>query len=150
MAAVNNDPIFTRAADIQWNATSPILTSAMTAANVSGYNGTDANVALIFTADATNGGFVRSIRAKCCAITGTSAASVLRIFLNNGSANSTAANNSLIGEVTLPATAYSIAAASPDIEDFLNIPIPAGYKLYAGLGTAVTTGWSITVFAGKY
>lgn len=146
----NNDPIYSKVADIQWNGTSALLATAMTAANVSGFNGTDANAVLLFTADATNGGFVQKIRAKCCAITGTSAASVLRLFLNNGSTPATAVNNVLIGEVTLPATAYTIAAASPDIEYTLNMAIPPGYRIYGGLGTAVTTGWAVSVIGGKY
>lgn len=148
--AGNSDPIYTRVSDIQWNATSALLTSAMTAGNVSSYNGTDANVALLFTADATNGGYVQRVRAKCCALTGTSAASVLRLFLNNGSTNGTAANNVLIGEVGLPAVANTVVAATPDIEYTLNMAIPPGYKIYGGLGTAVTTGWAVSVIGGKY
>lgn len=146
----NNDPIYSKVADIQWNGTSALLTSAMTAGNVSSYNGTDANVALLFTADATNGGFVQKVRAKCCALTGTSSASVLRLFLNNGSTNGTAANNVLIGEVSLPAVANTVVAATPDVEYTLNIAIPPGYKIYGGLGTAVTTGWAVSVIGGKY
>jgi hypothetical protein len=117
---------------------------------VSGFNGSDANAVLLFTADATNGGFVQRVRAKCAAITGTSTASVLRLFLNNGSTPATPANNVLIGEVTLPATAYSIVAASPDIEYTLNMAIPPGYRIYGGIGTAVTTGWAVSVIGGKY
>jgi hypothetical protein len=146
----NNDPIYSKVADIQWNGTSALIATAMTAANVSGFNGSDANAVLLFTADATNGGFVQRVRAKCAAITGTSTASVLRLFLNNGSTPATPANNVLIGEVTLPATAYSIVAASPDIEYTLNMAIPPGYRIYGGIGTAVTTGWAVSVIGGKY
>jgi hypothetical protein len=146
----NTDPIFTKVADIQWNSSSALLASAMTAGNVSSYNGTDANAVLLFTADATNGGFVQQVRAKCCALTGTSAASVLRLFLNNGSTPGTAANNVLIAEVALPAVANTVVAATPDIVLTLNIPLPPGYRLYGGLGTAVTTGWAVTVIGGKY
>lgn len=148
--AANFDPIYTKVADIQWSGTSALFATAMTAGNVSAFDGTDANAKLIFTADATNGGFVQRIRAKCCAVTGTSAASVLRIWINNGSTPGTAVNNVLIGEVALPATAYTIAAATPDIEYPLNIALPPGYKLYAGIATAVTTGWAVTVIGGKY
>lgn len=146
----NTDPIFSKVSDIQWNGTSALLASAMTAGNVSSYNGTDANAVLLFTADATNGGFVQQVRAKCCALTGTSAASVLRLFLNNGSTPGTAANNVLIGEVALPAVANTIVAATPDIVYTLNIAIPPGYRIYGGLGTAVTTGWAVSVIGGKY
>lgn len=146
----NNDPIYSKVADVQWNASSALFASAMTAGNVSSYDGTDANAKLLFTADATNGGFVQQVRAKCCALTGTSAASVLRLFLNNGSTPATAANNVLIGEMALPAVANTVVAATPDIVYPLNIAIPPGYRIYAGLGTAVTTGWAVTVIGGAY
>ena len=145
----NGDPIFTRVADIQFSATNPI-TAAMTAGNVSAYNGTDANAALIYTADATNGSFVQKVRLKCAALTGTSAASVMRFFVNNGSTVGTAANNSYIGEVALPAVVVSAAAPTAEVEYTLNLPLPPGYRLYAGLGTAVTTGWMVTAIGGKY
>ena len=148
--AGNSDPIYSKVGDIQWSGTSALFASAMTAGNVSSFDGTDANVKQIFSADATNGGFVQRVRAKCCALTGTSAASVLRIWINNGSTNATAVNNVLVGEVGLPAVTNTIVAATPDVELTLNIALPAGYKLYAGLGTAVTTGWAVTTIGGKY
>jgi hypothetical protein len=148
--AVNTDPIFSKVGDIQWSGTSALFATAMTAGNVSSYDGTDANIKQIFSADATNGGYVQRIRAKCAALTGTSAASVLRIWINNGSTVATAVNNVLIGEVALPAVANTVVAATPDIEYPLNIALPPGYKLYAGIGTAVTTGWVVTVIGGKY
>ena len=146
----NNDPIYTKVGDIQWNSTSALLSSAMTAGNVSSYNGTDANVVLLFTADANNGGYVHRVRAKCCALTGTSAASVLRLWANNGSTPATAANNLFLGEVSLPAVANTVVAATPDIEYMINMALPPGYRIYGGLGTAVTTGWAVGVIGGKY
>lgn len=148
--SANSDPIYSKVGDIQWSGTSALFSSAMTAGNVSSYDGTDANVKQIFSADATNGGYVQRIRAKCCALTGTSAASVLRIWINNGSTNATAVNNVLVGEVGLPAVTNTVVAATPDVELTLNIALPAGYKLYAGLGTAVTTGWAVVTIGGKY
>lgn len=148
--SANSDPIYSKVGDIQWSGTSALFSSAMTAGNVSSYDGTDANVKQIFLADATNGGYVQRIRAKCCALTGTSAASVLRIWINNGSTNATAVNNVLVGEVGLPAVTNTVVAATPDVELTLNIALPAGYKLYAGLGTAVTTGWAVVTIGGKY
>lgn len=145
----NNDPIYTKIADIQYAATNPIAL-AMTAGNISAYNGTDANTVLIYTADATNGSFVQRARLKCGAITGTSAASVMRFWVNNGSTNGTAANNGYIGEVALPIVTVSASAATVEIDYLFNIPLPPGYRLYAGLGTAVTTGWHVTVIGGKY
>jgi hypothetical protein len=147
--ALNNDPVFTRIADIQFAATNPI-TAAMTAGNISAYNGTDANAVLIYTADATNGNFVNRIRLKCGAITGTSAASVMRFWVNNGSTNGTAANNGYIGEQALPAVVVSASAITAEIDYIVNVPLPPGYRIYAGLGTAVTTGWHVVVIGGKY
>ena len=147
--AGNNDPIYTRVADIQFAATNPIA-AAVTAGNISAYNGTDANAVLIYTADATNGSFVQRVRLKCGAITGTSAASVMRFWVNNGSTVGTASNNGYIGEQALPAVVVSASAVTVEIDYLLNIPLPPGYKLYAGLGTAVTTGWHVTTIGGKY
>jgi hypothetical protein len=147
--AANNDPIFTKVADIQFAATNPI-TAAMTAANITGYNGTDANAVLIYSADATNGSFVQRVRLKCGAITGTSAASVMRFWVNNGTTVGTATNNGYIGEVALPVVTYSITAATVELDYVLNLPLPPGYKLYAGLATAVTTGWHVVTIGGRY
>lgn len=147
--AMNTDPVYTRAPKINFAATNPI-TSAMTAGNISAYNGTDANAVLIFTADATNGSFVQRVRLKCGAITGTSAASVMRFWVNNGSTNGTAANNGYIGEVALPVVTVSASAATVEIDYPIMLPLPAGYRIYAGLGTAVTTGWHVTAIGGDY
>lgn len=146
----NNDPIYTKVGDIAWNSTSALFSTAMTAGNVSSYDGTDANIKLIWTADATNGGYLDHVRARCCAITGTSAASVLRLWINNGSAVGTAANNVLFDELTLPATANTIVAATSLIMGVYKLAFPIGYKLYGGLGTAVTTGWAVSSIGGKY
>src|SRR5438045_5071018 len=113
----NNNPIFTRTADLQWSG------SALTAAN-SAKDGTG-TVATAFTADASEGGFVTKLVARAA---GTNVASVLRIFINNGSTNATAANNIMFTEMTLPATALSEVAAQPAYELPLNLALPAGYK----------------------
>jgi hypothetical protein len=146
--AANTAPIYTLLGDIQWS--SSVLFSTAMASTIAAYDGTAAATQLIFTADATNGGFVQRIRAKCCVLSGTSAASVLRIWVNNGSTPGTAANNVLIGEIGLPATAFTATAATTDIEYPLNIALPPGYRLYAGIATAVTTGWAVSVIGGKY
>ena len=146
--AANTAPIFSKTADIQWAATNPV-TTLMT--NATGYDGTDANCILCYTADATNGGFVSKIRLKCKVTTGTSTATVMRFFVNNGSTNGTAANNSYIGEVSLPNVSYTITAATNEIDYPLNIALPPGYRIYCGLGTSTTNGgWMVTVFGAKY
>jgi uncharacterized 2Fe-2S/4Fe-4S cluster protein (DUF4445 family) len=100
----------------------------------------------IFEAGAS-GGYVESVKALSL---GTNTASVLRVFLNNGSTNGTAANNSLIAEAALPETAISEVAALAEVEVLLGINLPAGYKLLVCLGTAVATGWAVTALGADY
>ena len=81
---------------------------------------------------------------------GTNAATVLRVFINNGGVNTTAANNSLIGELTLPGTTLSEIAAQSDYVLPLNFVLPAGYKINITLGTAVAAGYQVSVIGGQY
>lgn len=134
----NVDPIFSRVGDIQWS-------TAITAANTA-KDGTG-TVTTIFTADATNGGFVQRIRFRA---TGTNVATVARVFINNGSSNATAANNALYEEITLPATTLSEVGALANAEILLNLPLPPGYRINVTLGTAVAAGYVVTAVGGKY
>lgn len=61
-----------------------------------------------------------------------------------------AGGNFFYGEISLPATTASATAATPDIDYPINTAIPAGAKLYVGLGTAVAAGWSVMAIGGKY
>ena len=139
--SANTAPIFSKKANIGFPATIPITAAANT------YTGAGANDVLCFTADATNGSYIRKIRFKAA---GTNVASVARIYINNGSSNGTAANNCFFGEISLPATTAVAAAATVDIDYPMEIAIPAGYKIYIGLGTAVSAGWIPCVIAGDY
>jgi hypothetical protein len=140
--AANTSPIFSKVGDIQW------LTLLAAAAAMDG-----TTASLLFTSDATNGGRVERIQAKAL---GTNTASVLRIFINNGLTVATAANNTLIAEVTLPATtAIATAAinpvALPSASDVVfPLSLPPGYRLYAAIGTTVAAGWAIAAIGGKY
>lgn len=135
----NTQPIFSRVSDVQW------LTVALTSANTA-KDGTG-TVGSIFTADVTNGGFVQKIVARSL---GTNVATVLRVFANNGAANSTASNNAMIAELTLPATTLSEIAAQPDYVLPINIALPPGYKINCAIGTAVAAGYMISAVGGKY
>lgn len=137
--ATNKQPIFSSAPDIQWAAS--ILTTANTAVDGTG------TTLLIFTADATNGGYLQRVIARPL---GTNVATVLRLFINNGSTPSTAANNSLIMECTCTATTASQVAAIQNFEMPLNIAVPAGYKIYATVGTTISAGLQLTAIGGKY
>lgn len=138
MSLPNNDPIFSKAGDIQWAVPSATQNQA--------FDGTG-TVATVFTADATNGGFVAYVKAKP---TGNSIASSLRLFLNNGSTNATAENNTLIGEISLPAVTISQVAANTEMIYALNIALPPGYKINAAITTTVANSWQVTAVAGKY
>ena len=141
----NHDPIYSRLGDVSNNGTTGMNQLITAAAN--DYDGAGANNSLVFTADATNGGFIQRLRFKPG---GTNVASVMRIFLNNGSTPGTAANNTFYGEVSLPATTANAAAATVEIDYPMNFAIPAGFRIYVGLGTAVAAGWVCTPIAGKY
>lgn len=148
----NTSQIFSKEGDIQWCS----LTAANTATDGTGTVGT------VFTSDATNGGRLERIR---CMALGSNVATVARFFVNNGSTNATAGNNSLLFEVTLPATtaSNSVAINTNEYEipaqyssqsplDLTGCPLvlPKGYKVNVVLGTAVAAGWQFTGIGGKY
>ncbi len=139
MPTANTQPIFSSLGDIQWGPTS--ATTANTAKDGTG------TVLNVFTADATNGGFVQRIRFRSA---GTNIATVARVFINNGSANSTPSNNILYDEITLAATTLSEVAALAVYELPLNFALPPGYKLNVTLGTTVAAGYFVSVIGGKY
>lgn len=145
MAVANTDPIYSRRGSVSNNSTTGMNQLVTAAAN--DYTGIDADVSLIFTADATNGSFVQRIRFKAG---GTNVASVARIYINNGSAPTTATNNTFYGEVSLPATTAIATAATVEIDYPMGFALPPGFRLYFGLGTAVAAGWVATVIAGDY
>lgn len=148
--AANTDPIYSRTPDIQ------IVGSV--------YPGTTANTntdgtgscAVIFQADATEGGFVQKVILKAI---GTVVATCVRIYycsvtgaFTPGTTN-TAANTSLIYELSLAAFTASNTSASPHFEIPLNLPMPAGTRLLIAYGTAMggsTAGYATTVVGGKY
>lgn len=134
----NTAPIYSRVGDIQWAA-------AITAANTA-KDGTG-TVATIFTADATNGGYVHKLRLMPL---GTNVASVARVFINNGADPTVAANNVYYGDVSLPATTLTEVAGQLPVEVPLALALPPGYKINVALGTAVAAGWQASVVGGKY
>ena len=137
--AANINPIYSKLGDIQWPAT--LIATANTAKDGTG------TVHTVFTADATNGGRLEKVRA--CP-TGTATASVLRLFINNGSTNATPANNILVAEVSLPAITLSEVAAQSAVEVLCEFALPAGYKINATIGTTVAAGWALSAIGGKY
>ena len=132
----NVDPIFPNAPKSKW--------ATLTAANAA-KDGTG-TVNPVCTAG-PNGEFVESITAIPI---GTNVPSVLRVFLNNGSTNATAANNSLRWEASLPATTLTDVAAQVPVTIPIQKAIPANYVLNAVLGTAVAAGWQVTCDSDSY
>lgn len=148
--AANTNPIYGRTADIQVGG-AIIGTAANTATD-----GTGANTSLIYTADATEGSYVYLVRLKSVS---TIAATVVRLWVctatgafTPGTTN-TAANTTMIGEMTIAAFTASNTIASPVYEFPVNMPLNASYKLLMTFGTstgAATTGFNPLTIAAKY
>ena len=138
--AVNTNPIYSGAGQIGF-------TTVLTAANAS-YDGTLANAAIVLTA-AASGSFVQRIRFKA---SGSATATVARVFINNGGASGSAANNVLFDEITLAATTATQTAATTTYELPMNVALPAGYQVLVTLGTvqAAGGGWYASAIGGSY
>lgn len=143
--AANTIPIYSKAGQISW---APVaVKTANTAKDGTG------TVETIFTAG-VDGGRVDRIRMRPI---GTNVATVLRVFINNGSTNATPANNILYAEITLAATTASEAAALalsefPLAADPASFPLvlPAGYKLNVTVGTTVASGYMVSAIGATY
>lgn len=138
MATVNTKPIYSKVGDCQWIAGSTIANTVM--------DGTGTTTT-VFTADATNGGYVQRVLLRAL---GTNVATANRIWINNGTASSVATNNTLVADTSLPATTASNSAALAPVDVPLNLALPPGYKLIQAFGTAVAAGWQATAIGGKY
>lgn len=117
-------------------------------------DGTSANVKLVFTAGA-NGSFLQRLICQPISSSGstTTNAAALRIYMNNGSAVGTAANNQLIKEWSLAAIAVNQTATvmSTGYELPFNFQLTAGYAIYVGVTSfAANTQWNITSIHGDY
>lgn len=140
----NTAPIFTIAPDVSSNGTTAMCPTLTTAA--ADYTGISANNKLVYTAG-SNGGFIQRLRFKSI---GTNTASVARIYINNGSTNTTAANNSFYGEIALPATTAIATTSTIDLDYPMNFGLNPSFTIYVGLGTTVAAGWVCTPIAGEY
>ena len=138
--SVNTSPIYSGAGQIGF-------TTVLTAANIS-YDATAANAAIVFTAT-SSGSFVQRVRFKA---SGSATATVARVFINNGGASGSAANNVLFDEITLAATSGSQTAATATYELPMNIAIPASYQILVAIGTAQAAGggWYASAVGGSY
>jgi len=128
------------------NFTPQTLTAANTATDGTG---TVALVATAPVAASPAGSLVEKIR---CAHLGTNIASVVRVFLNNGSTPTVAGNNALIAERTMPANTVSQVAESV-FQDIILNQVLKGHaatpeRIYVTIGTAVAAGIRFTAMGG--
>lgn len=136
----NTTPIFPLTAKVTWINAAGLV--ANTTTDLTG--GTTYNSG--FTAGA-NGSRIDYIR---CRPLGTNVATVMRIWLNNGSTTATASNQTLIFERQLGATAVSQTLEQGDVTCPINMSIPSGYILYFTFGTAVAAGYDVSTVGGDY
>lgn len=137
--ATNTSPIFIGTPNQQWS-------GSMTAANTDTSMATGTSY-LVYTAG-SNGSKVEDLYITYL---GTLAgATIVRLFVNNGSSTGTAANNALFQEIAVPALTISQSAINTPILTRLNLVLKAGYKLYATLGTAATNGLQCVAVGGDY
>jgi hypothetical protein len=101
----------------------------------------------IETAGAVEGSRLDFIKVRAL---GTNVATVIRIWINNGAATTTATNNTLFMERTLSATTVSQTSELADVIIPMNISLAAGYRVYATFGTAVAAGFHLTAIGGDY
>lgn len=139
--AQNTSPVFPLVPVITWVNAAGLVANTTTDLTA----GTNYNSG--FTANATNGSRVDFVRVRAL---GTNVATVMRVWLNNGSATGAAANNILFFERTLAATTVSQTSELLDVVLPINVSMPAGYKIYYTFGTAVAAGYSISVVGGDY
>lgn len=104
------------------------------------------SLSLVFTAG-SSGSFVRKLIARHL---GTNVATVLRVFRNNGSTETVAANNCLIAEKTIASNTVSQVAESIGYEITLNLPLATTERLYCTIGTAVAAGIQVSPDAGDF
>lgn len=158
---VTATPIFTQTPNA--GANNAIVSTAMT--NTKAFDGTETAgtaLALCFTAGA-NGARIDQVMCRLASTngataSGTSSATLVRFWINNGSANTTATNNIFLGEVAIPATAVTALGTSALTTYPLTLPnnglnIPASYRIYGGL-TVAAGGTNIAIalsaFGGDY
>ena len=137
-----------------------LLTTALT--NTKAFDGTDtAGTALAQCYEAgVNGSRIDSftvqfVSTNGATASGTTAATLVRFWINNGTANTTATNNQLLAEMAISAATITALATAPNTVYTIpiNKAIPAGYKIFAGLTAAIggtACALSISANGGDY
>lgn len=158
---VTATPIFTQTPNV--GALNAVLSTAMT--NTKSFDGTEtAGTAMVLTYTAgANGSRIDQVICRLASTngataSGTSNATVIRFWINNGSANTTAGNNIFLGEIAIPATAVTALGTITLTTYPLSLPvnglnIPASYRIYAGATVAAggtNIGIAVSAFGGDY
>lgn len=153
--AANTTPIFPLTPKI---VTGQLLSTAATAAKF--YDGTDpvgTNMVSIMTAG-VNGSRLDFIRVKYSSVaglapSGTTNSTVMHVFINNGTVNTTATNNIFFTDFIVTAITYSNTVLNGEITIPVGISIPAGYIVYVNSQSAIggtNAAWAITAIEGDY
>jgi hypothetical protein len=153
--AANVNPIFPLTPQVL---VGQLLSAAATAANF--YSGTDsigANTVSLYVAG-VNGSRVDFIRIKygstaSAAPSGTTNATVMHVFINNGGSNTTATNNTFLTDFLVPSVVMSNTILNGEITVPLGISLPAGYRILVNSQAAngATNGaWALTAIGGDY
>lgn len=146
--AQNTSPIFPLIPEVTWvSGTGATAGTPGLAANTTTDLTAGTIYGPIFTADATDGSRLDFIKVRAL---GTNVATVIRLWINNGAATTTATNNALYLERSLSSTTVSQTAEQPDIILPMGISLAAGYRVYATFGTAVAAGFHLTAIGGDY
>ena len=148
--ASNFSPRFTLLGDMSSdaNAGSPDAMAPTFTTAAADYDGTTATHNKIVFTSGSEGSRIAGLRFKA---KGTNVASVARIFVNNGSSAGTAANNSFVGEISLPAPVASATTATVDLDYYFPngyYDLPPAYTIIVGLGTTVAAGWVVSPIQG--
>ena len=138
----NTNPIYSGQGDIQWG--NIPLVAANPAFDLSGSSAT--NTVTVMTGS-PSGSFVQRIRFKP---SGSTTATVARIFIGNTGSPLTGSNVILFDEISLPAITVSPTTAQPVFEVPMNFALPPSYKILAALGSATTGGWYVSAVGGSY
>lgn len=146
----NTDPIYSK--NGQFNFVRITSNSQSSAGN--GTIGTD--IFKAFTADATNGSFVRYVQFSPTSTVQNTAttATVGRVFVSSITTGTTTSTDTwLVAEITLPSvTAASSSSASTMYSVPLNLALKAGYTILVTnhAAPAANTAWAAGVIAGDY
>lgn len=140
--AANLSPIYSGQGDVQWG--NIPLVAANPAFDLSGSSPTNVVVAM---SASVSGSFIQKIRFKP---SGSTTATVARIFIGNTGTILTGSNVVLFDEVTLPAITVSPNSAQPAFEIPMNFALPPNYRVLTALGTSTTGGWYVSAVGGSY